>query len=229
MSTDYVAPFHGDKEDENPGDFLRSFYRRMGSSSDDVKKQQFQNFLQSDGAADEWFDDLPQGDKKDWSAIEIAFHKRWPRKKVAKRTTEEYEEDIMTLRLRIEDLGKKEKVTGRDVHSHIAWADKMAVIVKGAKLETTTTYIGHVRKELPKLLREKVGTGHADWTTFLQAVRHQQNTFLLITTLPTFRYLEILSSLVAHHVSLSEHCVKRTTSVQVLKVLNKYVQLLKST
>ena len=40
-----------------------------------------------------------------------------------------------------------------------------------AKIETTTTYIGHVRKELPKLLREKVGAGHADWTTFLQAIR----------------------------------------------------------
>ena len=33
------------------------------------------------------------------------------------------------------------------------------------------TYIGHVRKELPKLLREKVGAGHGDWTAFLQAVR----------------------------------------------------------
>ena len=34
-----------------------------------------------------------------------------------------------------------------------------------------TTYIGQVWKELPKVLREKVGTGHADWGEFLQAVR----------------------------------------------------------
>ena len=46
----------------------------------------------------------------------------------------------------------------------------MATIVKGAKLETTTTYISHVRKELPKLLREKLGMGHTDWVAFLQAV-----------------------------------------------------------
>jgi hypothetical protein len=35
----------------------------------------------------------------------------------------------------------------------------MSTIVKGAKLEGTTTYIGQVRKDLPKLLREKVGQG----------------------------------------------------------------------
>ena len=87
------------------------------------------------------------------------------------RTLEEYEEEITGLRLEEEDLGEKEKVTGNDVYSHIAWADKMATIVKGAKLEMTATYIGHVRKELPKLLREKVGAGHADWEKFLQAVR----------------------------------------------------------
>ena len=171
MPTDQVEPFHGDREDENPEDFLRSFFRHMGTSSDEVKKQQFRYFLQADSAADEWFDDLQQTEKKDWNAIEEAFNKRWPRKKAAKKTTEEYEEEITGLRLKIEDLGKKEKMAGREVYSHIAWADKMMTIVKGAKIEATTTYIGHVRRELPKLLREKVGTGHTDWTAFLQAVR----------------------------------------------------------
>jgi hypothetical protein len=171
MPTDHVDPFHGDKEDENPEDFLRAFFRRMGTSTDDVKKQQFKYFLQADSAADEWFDDLQPADKKDWNTIESAFNKRWPRKKAAKKTTEEYEEEITGLRLKMEDLGKKEKTAGREVYSHIAWADKMTTIVKGAKIETTTTYIGQVRKELPKLLREKIGAGHADWTAFLQAVR----------------------------------------------------------
>ena len=171
MPTEQVDPFHGDREDENPEDFLRSFFRRMGTSNDDVKKQQFKYFLQADSAADEWFEELQQADKKDWSAIEEAFNKRWPRKKAAKKTTEEYEEEITGLRLKMEDLGKKEKIAGREIYSHIVWADKMATVVKGAKLDTTTTYIGHVRKELPKLLREKIGAGHADWTTFLQAVR----------------------------------------------------------
>ena len=171
MPTEQVEPFHGDKEDENPEDFLRAFFRRMGSANDDVKKQQFKYFLQADSVADEWYEDLKLQNKKDWNAIEEAFNERWPRKKGAKKTTEEYEEEITGLKLKTEDLGKKEKTAGREVYTHIAWADKMATIVKGAKIETTTTYIGHVRKELPKILREKVGAGHTDWTVFLQAVR----------------------------------------------------------
>jgi hypothetical protein len=171
MPTEHVEPFHGDKEDENPEDFLRAFFRRMGTSSDDVKKQQFRYFLQADSVADEWFDELQPQERKDWNAIETAFNTRWPRQKSAKKTKEEYEEEIAELRLRMEDLGKKEKTAGREVYSHIVWADKMAVIVKGARIEKTTTYIGQVRKELPKLMREKVGGGHADWAAFLQAVR----------------------------------------------------------
>ncbi|KIM37852.1 hypothetical protein M413DRAFT_76511 [Hebeloma cylindrosporum] len=171
MSSEQVAPFHGDKDDENPEDFLRSFFRRMGMSTDDIKKQQFPNFLQADSVADEWYEDLSAADRASWATIESAFRKRWPRKQQVKKTKEEYEEEIAGLLLNIEDLGKKEKVAGRDVYSHIAWADKMATIVRGAKLEDTTTYIGQVRKKLPKLLREKIGAGHEDWTSFLKAVR----------------------------------------------------------
>lgn len=42
-----------------------------------------------------------------------------PRKKVAKNTMEEYEEEITGLKLKMEDLGKKEKTAGREVYSHI--------------------------------------------------------------------------------------------------------------
>ena len=61
-------------------------------------------------------------------------------------------------------------VAGREVYRHIAWADKMATTVKSAKLNKTTNLIRQVRRELPTILREKVGTRHADWTAFLQAV-----------------------------------------------------------
>ena len=81
--------------------------------------------------ANEWYDDLTGLEKKDWDSIGDSFCKRWPRKKAVKKTTEEYEEEITGLRLKMEDLGKKEKTGGREVYSHIAWADKMATIVGG--------------------------------------------------------------------------------------------------
>jgi hypothetical protein len=116
--------------------------------------------LKANSTADEWFDDLTAAEKKDRNTIEDAFNKRWLRKKVVKKTKEEYKEEITGTKLQMEDLGKKEKIAGRETYAHIAWADKMETIVKG-----------QVRKELPKLLREKVGAGHTDWTVFLQAVR----------------------------------------------------------
>lgn len=166
-----VNPFHGDQDDENPEDFWRSFYRRMGDKSDTARLTQFPYYLQADSAADEWYAELPEAEKKSWADLETAFKKRWPRKVQTKKTDDEYEDEILGRKLKTEDLGKKEKVAGRDVYTHIAWADKMATTVKGAKLEKTTTHVRQVRKELPSILREKVGTGHTDWAAFLQAVR----------------------------------------------------------
>lgn len=166
-----VTPFHGDKEDEDPEDFLRAFFRRMGEKSDESKKAQFPYYLQSYSVADEWYSDLVDDDKKTWSDIVEAFHKRWPKRKQVKKTDEEYEDEILGRILKVEELGKKEKLSGREVYSHVAWADKMATSVKGAKWEKTTNHLRQVRKELPTILREKVGTGHKDWETFLKDVR----------------------------------------------------------
>ena len=171
MATETITPFQGDREDENPEDFLRAFYRRMGDKSNDTKKAQFPYYLQADSVADEWYADLVDNEKKSWGDIEIAFKKRWPRKKQVKKTDDEYEDEILGRKLKTEDLGKKEKVAGRDVYSHITWADKMATSVKGAKWEKTTNHLRQVRKDLPNILREKVGTGHADWEAFLKVVR----------------------------------------------------------
>ena len=91
--------------------------------------------------ADEWFADLIDSEKKTWGDIETAFKKRWPRKKQVKKTDDEYEDEVMERKLRVEDLGEKEKVAGREVYSHIAWADKMATSVKGAKWEKTTNHL----------------------------------------------------------------------------------------
>jgi hypothetical protein len=166
-----VPPFRGDNEDECPESFLRAFYRRMGDKTDDAKKAQFPHYLQPYSVADDWFSELVEDEKKNWSDIESAFRKKWPKKKLVKKTDEEYEDEILGRKLKTEDLGKKEKIAGTDVYSHVAWADKMGTSVRGAGLEKSNSHIRQVRKELPSILREKIGTGHADWSKFLQAVR----------------------------------------------------------
>ena len=116
MTSELVTPFHGDKDNKNPEDFLRSFFRRMGTSTDETKKQQFPNFLQADSVANEWYEELAMDSKTTWNSIETAFRACWPRKKGAKKTNEEYEEEIRELQLKMEDMGKKEKVAGREVY-----------------------------------------------------------------------------------------------------------------
>lgn len=143
----------------------------MGDKSDDVRKTQFPYYLQPYSVADEWYANLKQEEKKSWTTIEAAFHERWPRKEQVKKTEEEYEDEILGRKLKTEDLGKRETIAGMEVYSHVAWADKMATTVKGAKLEKTTTHLRQIRKELPDILREKVGTGHLNWGAFLKAVR----------------------------------------------------------
>ena len=78
MASEQVTPFHGDKDDKNPEDFLRSFLRCMGTASNTVKKQQFPIFLQADSVTDEWYKDLQPDNTADWTTIKMAFRKCWP-------------------------------------------------------------------------------------------------------------------------------------------------------
>ena len=130
MATEPVKIFHRDKKDENPDDFLQSFYRQMGSATNNFKKKQFKYFLQADSIADEFFDDLQQDDKKDLDTIEATFNKRWLKKKAAKKTKEEYEAEITSMHLKTEDLGKKETIASREVYAHIPWVDDMETVIK---------------------------------------------------------------------------------------------------
>lgn len=143
----------------------------MGNNIDNVKKQQFPNYLQANSVVDKWFEDLLPNKKANWMSTEAAFRLRWLRKKAVKKTKEEYKEDIMTMRLKMEDIGKKEKVAGHEVYSHIAWTDKMEALVKGAKLDGMTTLISRVHKKLPKLVKDKIGNRHVNWTMFLKEIR----------------------------------------------------------
>ena len=166
-----ITPFQGDKEDKCPKSFLRAFFWQMADKSDETRKAQFAYYLQPYSVANDWFANLLDEEKKSWASIEAAFGKRWPKKKLVKKMEEEYEDKILNRKLKEEDLGKKEKVPGMDMYTHVAWADKMATSVRGAGLEMSHSHIRQVRKELPNILKEKIETGHASWNTFLQAVR----------------------------------------------------------
>ncbi|KAF5381400.1 hypothetical protein D9615_008427 [Tricholomella constricta] len=166
-----VDPFWGDRPDENAQDFFRAFNRAMGDKTDDVKRRLFVNYLRADSEADEWYAALTPNIRTDWAEIERAFHLRWPKATVARKTMMEYEEDVLAMKMKEETLGQKETVAGRDVYTHIAWADRMGALVSRAGLTTGTTYIGLVRRALPALIRDRITATPTDWTAFLTNIR----------------------------------------------------------
>ena len=89
----------------------------MADKMDDTRKAQFSYYLQLYSVADDWFSGLAKEEKKSWSMIEKSFEKRWPKKRLIKKTEEEYEDEILGRKLKEEDLGKKEKMGG-DRHLH---------------------------------------------------------------------------------------------------------------
>ena len=76
MENYQVTPFAGEW-DEDPEIFLSWFLQCMGTVDDKTKARQFVYYLQADSDADEWFEELPGEEKKNWVTIEVLFRKRW--------------------------------------------------------------------------------------------------------------------------------------------------------
>ena len=83
-----MSVFHGDWN-EDPEEFLNLYLQCTAASGDNFKARQFINYLGADSDADEWFDDLPQEEKKDWAAIELSFRKKWLKEEVISISLEE--------------------------------------------------------------------------------------------------------------------------------------------
>ena len=75
--TNYLAtPFHGDRHDEDPSEFLNWFLHYMGSADNKMKARNFIYYLQADSLADDWFEELGEEEKGSWEVIEVLFRKK---------------------------------------------------------------------------------------------------------------------------------------------------------
>ena len=76
-----MSTFHGDWN-EDPKEFLNSYLQCTATGGDNFRARQFINYLGVDSDAEDWFDELPKEEKKDWVAIELSFRKRWLKEEV---------------------------------------------------------------------------------------------------------------------------------------------------
>ena len=94
----------------------------MSLTTDEAKISNFQNYLGSDSPAEEWYEATGKALNK-WADFELAFFTQFPTMEKAKKTAVELERELAGLKLRVEDLGKKQKYGGQEVWSHIAFAE----------------------------------------------------------------------------------------------------------
>lgn len=150
---------------------MRAFLRDTRGEDDKTKLEVFENYLHASGPADDWLEELKEEDKTTWAKLKDAFTKRWPKVKQVKKMQIEYEDELLSLQLKDEDLGKKVEVGGLSVWTHIHWAEKILRLAIGASVDEGTTYINQVRKQLPDIIKQKVDATHANWEAFTKAVR----------------------------------------------------------
>ena len=114
----------------------------------------FGDHLKYASPADERFQDL---DKKmlTWKQVEAAFLDRFLPVERAKRMETELERELCELRLKVEDLGKKEKYAGEDVYTHVVFAEKALSLAKQAKISAGSNSIWKVRDELPNIISRR--------------------------------------------------------------------------
>lgn len=163
----------GEQEGENPQDFIngveRSFIHRS-SLSEKEKVRTFELWLKSGRAAEVWWGELPKEKKETWESVREAFEERWPRKLVTAKTVEELHTLLGTTVLKVEELGKRVMVNGAEEFSHVAWADKVERYGKALK-DSSGLLIPTARRNIPRALRQLVGTQHETWKSFCDAVR----------------------------------------------------------
>ena len=73
--------FHGDWN-EDLKEFLDSYLQCTAAGGNNFRARQFINYLGVYSDAEDWFEELPQEEKKDWVAIELSFRKRWLKEEV---------------------------------------------------------------------------------------------------------------------------------------------------
>jgi Asp-tRNA(Asn)/Glu-tRNA(Gln) amidotransferase C subunit len=181
-NTEIIPMFSGDPEtaaDPNavtPSTFIKKFrshMRDLAVASDTDRIDALLNYLVEDSPAEKWYKDLKASVNAPatWAAWQAAFVMRFPGPQKAERTTQEWERELMGMKLKVEELDTTVQVGGASVFAHVNFASKLLETAKLAKIDTTTSSIWQSRNALSEVLCEKVPPTQANWTTYTDAIK----------------------------------------------------------
>jgi hypothetical protein len=89
-----------------------------------------------------------------WSHLETSFLECFPPVQNAMGTELQVIRRLFSLRLKVEDLGKLEKLEGEGVYTHIIFSEKVLSLARQAKISNTSMGIFMVHDILPKIIHQ---------------------------------------------------------------------------
>ncbi|KAJ6585398.1 hypothetical protein B0H19DRAFT_897513, partial [Mycena capillaripes] len=144
-----------------------------GMMKDNEKIKALQDYLTENSPAEKWYEDLVSGASAPttWDDLEAAFISRFPTPEKAERTPQEYEHELLGMRLTTEELDKTVQVSGASVFTHVPFVVRLLELAKLAGITATASNIWQARDALPEVVREKVPLTQKDWTSFTNTIK----------------------------------------------------------
>ncbi|KAG2097401.1 hypothetical protein BD769DRAFT_1677796 [Suillus cothurnatus] len=140
------STFEG-KESENPQNFLREVerYIYLNHITDEVTKVViFSMFIYAGSQADLWWNGLDTSKKTTWQDVKKEFENQWPAIVVAAKSQLDYQKELLTLRLKEEDMGEQITVAEVLTWSHLHYHGCLQKLVQDVGVMNTPVFIHQV-------------------------------------------------------------------------------------
>ncbi|KAJ7276698.1 hypothetical protein C8J57DRAFT_1061515 [Mycena rebaudengoi] len=172
-------PASAGSEAVTPSTFIKRFRAHMRdlggvtAQTNAEKIEAFLDYLVEDSPAEKWFKTHQAGATAatTWQALEAAFHVRFPGPVKAERSAQEWERELVGMKLTLEELNTTVKIGGVDVFAHVHYAGRLLEVARLAGIDQTTSGIWQSRDTLPELLREKVSSTHTNWAAYVAEIK----------------------------------------------------------
>ncbi|KAJ4475378.1 hypothetical protein C8J55DRAFT_432438 [Lentinula edodes] len=166
-----VTKFAGGKaETQNPVDFLRDFGNLMRAQQ--IQQSEWASFIQdymkASSPADDWLNKAPKNALRKWPDFKVVFLNRFPAPEATSATPQEFDHQLIAMRITDDELLLR---VGEAGYKYIEFAAELLRIAKLAGIDQTFASISSVRANLPRALHSRVGEDHANWTSFVSAIK----------------------------------------------------------
>lgn len=175
MATTTAPALFSGNDNENPQNFLREVerYIHLNRITDEATKVIiFSTFISAGSQADIWWNSLTVTQTTTWANVKTVFQAQWPAIVVAAKSTLEYQKELLTLRLKEDDVGERITVAGVSTWSHLHYHGRLQKLVHDAGVANAPVFIHQVREALPRVIRELTSPAPPDWTTFFDEIKN---------------------------------------------------------